>query len=225
MKRLQTNECEMKNIVLLCECEFTRSGLEALLGPKARFFSTSDFSQCRSYLSLALDGEVDIVVLSVRSCGIGALLRRNLPSCSVLMDPGSASIPLLRFYLNCLNAHVGLIDFAQPLLALQHFIEQVMSGERVLSVRDIISGESLSLRERNTLQRMIGGHKADDIARTLSLSVKTVSRYKRTGLRKLGARNLQDLLLPSVDRYPRVCGSMWLHDISDALAYQYIATG
>ncbi|OKP23815.1 hypothetical protein BSQ40_24265 [Serratia fonticola] len=163
----------------------------------------SDFECCRTHLSRTLDGEIDLVVLSVCNYSISALaciarlIRHYHPSCSVLMDPGSTSIPLLRFYFNCLNARMGLVDFAQPLLALQGFIEQVMSGERGVSVGGIISSEPLSQRERNILQGIMREYKACDIARKLSLNIKTVSHYKRTGLRKLGARNIQDLLLPS----------------------------
>lgn len=192
----------MKNIVLLCECSFTRAALETLLKPKARVFSTADIESCQLHLSCSLDGEVDLVILSINSDRIdallrlGTLIRYNHPSSKVLLDPGSASIPLLYFYLNCLNTHVGLIDFTQSAVALQDTIKQVIRGEKLLSAKDIIPGEMLSWRERNVLQGLMKELRAQDIAKNLSLSIKTISHHKRAGLRKLGARNLQDLLIP-----------------------------
>lgn len=224
------SEREMENIVLLCECGFTRTALEVLLKPQAQVFGAADVEQCRLYMSRSLDGEVDLVILSVSNYRIDALLRlatsirRYHPSCQVLMDPGSASIPLLRFYLNCLNSHAGLIDLTQTLLVLQSFIGQVMRGEKVLSTREIICGERLSGRERNVLQCLMEELNAQDIAKTLALNVKTISHYKRSGLSKLGARNIQDLLIPAADSYPDVSATIQLQNITDTLTYQKATT-
>ncbi|WP_422528811.1 helix-turn-helix transcriptional regulator [Serratia fonticola] len=222
----------MENIVLLCECSFTRIALEMLLQqPQAQVFGVADVEQCRLHMSRSLDGEVDLVILSVSNYRIDALLRLATlircchPSCQVLIDPGSASIPLLRFYLNCLNTHVGLIDLTQTLLALQGFIGQVMRGEKVLSTRDIICGERLNWRERNVLQGLMEELSAQDIAKTLVLNVKTISHYKRSGLSKLGARNIQELLIPAVGSYPDVSATIQLQNIADVMPYQKTTTG
>lgn len=231
MKRI-SSERKMENIVLLCECSFTRIALEMLLQqPQAQVFGVADVEQCRLHMSRSLDGEVDLVILSVSNYRIDALLRlatlirRYHPSCRVLMDPGSASIPLQRFYLNCLNSHAGLIDLTQTLLVLQSFIGQVMRGEKVLSTREIICGERLSGRERNVLQCLMEELNAQDIAKTLALNIKTISHYKRSGLSKLGARNIQDLFISTVCSYPNVSAVIRLHNIADALTYQKTATG
>lgn len=216
----------MKNIVLLCECEFTRLGLETLMQPEARIFSTTDLEQCRAHLSRSLRG-IDLVVLSVRSGSINALVRLatlirvHHPACRVLMDPGAASIPLLRFYLNCLNTTVGLIDFTQPVPALRHFLGEVMRSEKVLPAKKAIHSEQLSYRERNILQEVMRGVRPKDIAKTLKLSDKTISHYKRTGLRKLGARNIQDLLMPVACRYPHASDAIRAQDIYNVLPCQY----
>ncbi|MFZ1874087.1 MAG: LuxR C-terminal-related transcriptional regulator [Chania sp.] len=221
----------MKNAVLLCECSFTRTALETLLKPDARVFSTADIERCRLHLAHSWDGEVDLIILSLSNDKIDALVRlANLircyhPSCQVLMDSGSASTPLLHFYLNCLNTHVGLIHFTQSVLALEHFIGQVIRSEKVLSTREVISGELLSLRERSVLQGLIKELKAHDIAKSLSLNVKTISHYKRAGLRKLGARNIQDLLIPAICHSPCIAGVVKLDDITDALSFQNTTVG
>lgn len=198
-----TSEREMKNVVLLCECSFTRTELEMLVKPQAQVFvfGATDVERCRLHMSRSLDGEVDLVILSVSNYRIDALLRLATligschPSCQILMDLGSTSIPLRHFYLNLLNNHVGLIDLTQTVLALQSFIGQVIRGEKMLSTREIICGERLNWRECNVLQGLMRELSAQDIAKTLALNVKTVSHYKRSGLSKLGARNIQGLLL------------------------------
>ncbi|MHA7848015.1 helix-turn-helix transcriptional regulator [Serratia sp. D1N4] len=221
----------MKNVVILCECSFTRTALETLLKPEAQVVSTADIEQCRLHLSRSLDGEVGLIILSVSHDRIDALLRLatlircSHPSCQVLMEVGSASIPLLRFYLNCLNAHVGLLNFTQSVLMLQGILGQVIRREKVLSTREIISGELLSLRERSVLQGLIKELKAHDIAKSLSLNVKTISHYKRAGLRKLGARNIQDLLIPAICHSPCIAGVVKLDDITDALSFQNTTAG
>lgn len=221
----------MENIVLLCECSFTRIALEMLLQPQAQVFGTADVEQCRLHMSRSLDGEVDLVILSASNYRIDALLRLATlircchPSCQVLIDPGSASIPLLHFYLNCLNPHVGLIDFTQTILMLQRFIGQVICGEKILSRRDILSGELLSCRERSVLQGLMEELSAQDIAKNLALSVKTISHYKRSGLSKLGARNIQELLIPAVGSFPDVSATIQLQNIADVMPYQKTTTG
>ncbi|MHA7848023.1 helix-turn-helix transcriptional regulator [Serratia sp. D1N4] len=216
----------MKNVVLLCECNFTRTALETLLKPEARIFSTADVEQCRLHLSRSVDGEIDLIILSIDSLKVDTLMslttliRNSHPSCRVLINPGSTTISLLRFYLNCLNTHVGMIDFTQSVQALQEDIGQVMQGKKVLSTRALFCGELLSWRERTVLQRLIKELKAYDIAKSLSLNVKTISHYKRAGLRKLGARNIQDLLIPATCRSPSISGSVKLHNITDAQMYQ-----
>ncbi|CAI2032723.1 Bacterial regulatory proteins, luxR family [Serratia fonticola] len=210
----------MKNVVLLCECSFTRTALEMLLKPQAQIFGTADVEQCRLHMSRSLDGEVDLVILSVSNYRIDALLRLATligcchPSCQILMDLGSASIPLRHFYLNLLNSHVGLIDLTQTVLALQSFIGQVIRGEKMLSTREIICGELLNWRERNVLQGLMKELSAQDIAKTLALNIKTISHYKRSGLIKLGARNIQDLLIPAVGSYPDVSATIQLQNIT-----------
>ncbi|MBC3377818.1 response regulator transcription factor [Serratia fonticola] len=210
----------MKNVVLLCECSFTRTALEMLLKPQAQVFGTADVEQCRLHMSRSLDGEVDLVILSVSNYRIDAMLRlatligRCHPSCQVLMDLGSASIPLRHFYLNLLNNHVGLIDLTQTILVLQSFFGQVMRGEKMLSTKEIICGERLNWRECNVLLGLMKELSAQDIAKTLALNVKTISHYKRSGLSKLGARNIQDLLIPVVGRYPDAIATIQLQNIT-----------
>ncbi|MFC0226939.1 LuxR C-terminal-related transcriptional regulator [Serratia aquatilis] len=220
----------MEKIVILSDCIFTRSGLETLLRPEAYIFSTSSFKQCKSYLIQQQDGDIDLIVLSIRYGGIDALvqlaslLRCYHPSCKVLLDPGSASIPMLCFYLDCLNAKTGLIDLTLPLPKLKWFITRVICGQVVLSTRDLLGLKRLTVRERTVLLGLMKELCADDIARTLMLSIKTISYYKRSGLCKLGARNFQDLLLPVVKRYPRGYSSIQPRSASYVQECQYALT-
>jgi DNA-binding NarL/FixJ family response regulator len=198
----------MKNVVLLCECNFTRAGLETLLKPDTQVFSTADIEQCQRHLSRSLDAKVDLVVISTDNYRVDSLIRLATligyahPSCQVLINPGSTSLPLLRLYLNGLNNYVGLIDFTQPVLTLQRVIGQVMQGKTMLSARECFCGELLSGREHTVLQKLIKELKIHEIAKSLSLNVKTVSHYKRAGLRKLGARHIQELLMPAIRHSP-----------------------
>lgn len=192
----------MNRVVILSECGFTRGGLTALLAPTCAIFSTPDSQTCLTHM--VQRERVTLVILSVSNrTALAALIRlvghirHYQPHCKVLLDPGAVSVPLLRFYFNHLYDCVGTIDLAQPVSTLLQNIVQVMSRQTELSAEMMAGQDQLSCRERSVLSRVIKEMSHVDIARALKLSVKTVSHYKRAGLLKLGARNMQGLLSPA----------------------------
>lgn len=192
----------MKNIILLCECGFTRTGLEVVLPADAEVFNAPSLAVCESRLRLWQGEKIDLIILSQRSSSVDALvklltlLRCRHPQCKVLFDSATISVPLLRFYLNHVSTYAGVIDFTLSIAALRHFVEQVLNEQIVLLARDITGWDLLNPRERIVLNALMKARKTVDIADALALSTKTVSGYKRSGLGKLGARELQDLVLP-----------------------------
>ena len=92
-------------------------------------------------------------------------------------------------------------------------ITTVMSGERFLSpgltplfVGHLLSGtltkspmESLSVRERQVLQRIVAGASSADIAANLCLSRKTVDTYRGRLMTKLGVANRSALIRLAVE--------------------------
>jgi DNA-binding NarL/FixJ family response regulator len=56
------------------------------------------------------------------------------------------------------------------------------------------SHQSLSMREREVMLALVAGRRIGEIAGSLSLSVKTVSTFKRRLLNKLGAASVADLV-------------------------------
>jgi len=92
-------------------------------------------------------------------------------------------------------------------------ISTVMSGDRFLSpgitpllLGDLLSGairkspmESLSVRERQVLQRIVAGASSADIAANLCLSRKTVDTYRGRLMTKLGVGNRSALIRLAVE--------------------------
>ncbi len=59
--------------------------------------------------------------------------------------------------------------------------------------------ETLSEREREVLERIVGGQKASEIARSLGISAKTVQTYRARIMDKLSVKTTVDLVLYAVD--------------------------
>ncbi|WP_199062533.1 helix-turn-helix transcriptional regulator [Serratia sp. ASV30] len=57
--------------------------------------------------------------------------------------------------------------------------------------------QPLSLRERQVLSGILMEFNYKQIAQMLSISSKLVGHYKRLALRKLGAKSIQSLLIPT----------------------------
>lgn len=101
------------------------------------------------------------------------------------------------------NALEELIECIETVSAGKMFLSQDVTGfvvDGFLSgVRDAgLQTEGISSREREILQLLAEGRSNKDISEELNLSVKTVETHRANIMRKLGLRNLADLVLYAV---------------------------
>lgn len=83
---------------------------------------------------------------------------------------------------------------------LSQSVTQLVVDEFVknLKERDSTQSEAISTREREVLQLLAEGKSNKKISETLNLSVKTVETHRANIMRKLGLRNIADLVLYAV---------------------------
>jgi DNA-binding NarL/FixJ family response regulator len=83
---------------------------------------------------------------------------------------------------------------------LSQSVTQLVVDEFVKNLKDKDSGqqETISAREREVLQLLAEGKSNKEISGALSLSVKTVETHRANIMRKLGLRNIADLVLYAV---------------------------
>lgn len=101
------------------------------------------------------------------------------------------------------NALEELIECIETVSAGKMFLSQDVTGfvvDGFLSgLRDTgFQAEGISSREREILQLLAEGKSNKDISEELNLSVKTVETHRANIMRKLGLRNLADLVLYAV---------------------------
>jgi len=101
------------------------------------------------------------------------------------------------------NALEELIECIETVSAGKMFLSQDVTGfvvDGFLSgLRDTgIQTEAVSSREREILQLLAEGKSNKDISEELYLSIKTVETHRANIMRKLGLRNLADLVLYAV---------------------------
>ncbi|KAF0091723.1 MAG: NarL family two component response regulator [Fusobacteria bacterium] len=98
------------------------------------------------------------------------------------------------------NALEDLIEAIKTVIAGKIFISvdllQMVVGGFVNNRKD--STEQLSIREREILQMLAEGRGNKEIAVALHLSVKTVETHRANIMKKLGLRNIADLVLYAV---------------------------
>jgi DNA-binding NarL/FixJ family response regulator len=192
-----------------------RSGYRRLIELEDDLAVTAEFVDAEStYAALAGPGPcpVDLLVLDLSLPGQSGLellrhLTLRLPALPVLVFTMHASDALVQ---QCLRAGAsGFVTKSSEPATLLDALRRIARGEIALSddVAPAAAGASpprhdtLSVREFDIFQRLVGGHDVDRIAQTLRLSAKTVSNYQTEIRRKLGVGNAVELV-----RYAREHG-------------------
>lgn len=102
------------------------------------------------------------------------------------------------------NALEELIECIETVYAGKTFLSQDVTGfvvdGFVNNLKDAAASqaEAVSAREREVLQLLAEGKSNKDISAALNLSIKTVETHRANIMRKLGFRNLADLVLYAV---------------------------
>jgi DNA-binding NarL/FixJ family response regulator len=199
-------------ILLADDHKIMRDGLRTLLAQQADMEVVAEADNGRTAVALARELEPDVIIMDIgmpEMNGIEAArqIRRHQPAARVIALSMHSD---RRFVAGMLGAEASgylLKDCAFEELA--HAIHTVMSGQvyvspgiaktvledyaRALAGREAAEGPPLSPREREVLQLLAEGKSTKQIARALSLSVKTVETHRAQVMSKLGLHSVAEL--------------------------------
>jgi DNA-binding NarL/FixJ family response regulator len=149
---------------------------------------------------------VDIVMPGLNGIDAAAVIHEECPGVRIVIISVHADVA---YVYRALRAGAqGYLAKTSAAPDVVEAIKTVMAGRRFLSkgiteslVDDYIQArgaedplDQLSVRERQILQQIAEGHSTADIARTLSLSPKTVDTYRSRMMEKLGITELPALI-------------------------------
>ncbi|MGL6010747.1 MAG: LuxR C-terminal-related transcriptional regulator [Shewanella oncorhynchi] len=194
---------------ILHPCPFTRFGLMGLLPSSCRVLSTEKILKC--HLHLLSERKPNLIILSLQTVDYtiidvlslidiiyqGGLQHRVLIIMDVYRNSG------LIDYLQKTCSRIGFIDAQNSLLFITRKINDLILNKKTeIFTCNNKNAQPLSLRERQVLSGILMEFNYKQIAQMLSISSKLVGHYKRLALRKLGAKSIQSLLIPtnSLDR-------------------------
>lgn len=184
--------------VLLAEDQaMVRGALAALLSLEGDIEIVAEVSRGDEVVRAAVAARPDVALLDVEMPGYdglaaAALLRRELPSCHVVILTTFGRPGYLRRAME--SGAVGFLLKDAPSAQLAAAIRRVMAGERVvdatLAAMALSDGDNpLTEREREVLLVARNGASNAEIAATLMLSEGTVRNYLSVAMQKLGAHN------------------------------------
>lgn len=195
----ETKPRPRQTVVIVHECSFTRLGMKALLSPTYDVIDTEYMSDIEQ--ELASLPSVDLLLLSPqhyspnRRREVGQLMKliyKYHPQCLILLTLETADMSYVRHLVSLFKV-VGGLDLSCAVSALLMQIEAVLSGDELPSLP--FEFQVLSSREYEVISALVSGRRPVQVSKSLGVNVKTVSHYKRQGLKKLGVRNMQAFLL------------------------------
>jgi len=200
----------MIRVLLADDHAVVREGLKRILHEGPDIAVVAEAGTGPEVLALAVTRPCDVVVLDLALPGMSGLevletLTKQHPRLRVLVLSMHPEQP---YAVRAIMAGAaGYLNKARPPGELVEAIRTVASGQRYLtapvaeslaayvhSASDKAPHEVLSNREYEVLRLLGSGRSVGDIARELSLSVKTVSTFRGRILSKLGLRNNAQLI-------------------------------
>ena len=200
-------------IALADDHRLVRDGLRALLEAEGRFTVVAEADDGLQVVPLVEKERPDVLLLDLMMPGLHGLdvidqLQRRAPSTKIIVlsmhSDEAYVVRALR------SGATGYVLKDAPGTELLHAIEEVREGRRYLSARVsqqaidlyLSSGDAseddpyltLTPREREVLHLAVEGSTAAQIARRLSISPRTVEVHRGNLMRKLGLKNIEQLV-------------------------------
>ena len=155
---------------------------------------------------------LDITMSQLNGLDLSQKLRNEMPDLKVIILTMHKSEEMLHKALSVgVNGYVlkdnALEDLVEAIKVVgegRFFISsdllQLVVGGYVNNIKDIVdtNNEILSVREKEILQMLAEGRSNKEVAEALYLSVKTVETHRANIMKKLGLRNIADLVLYAV---------------------------
>lgn len=190
-------------IVLVDDHAVVRAGYRALVGSQPDLEVVAEYADAASAYAGLRETRVDVVVFDLRMPGAGALetiarlARRDAPPAILVFTMYGTP----EFARRALAAGArGFVTKSSPPEVLLDALRAVARGERFLSA-DVAQAlalasvdranplEDLTAREFEVLRLLLEGRTAEEVARALSLSLKTVRNLHYLVKAKLGVRD------------------------------------
>ena len=209
----------MTSIVLADDHQVVRQGLSTLLGSEPDFSITGETADGLEVADLVERLEPDILVLDLMMPGINGLevtrqVRQRSPGTGVVILSMYANEAYVMEALR--NGAGGYVLKGSSIAELAQAIREVASGKRYLSpplteraievypekskTASSDPYEKLTNREREVFFLVAQGHKNNEIASRLSISVRTVETHRANVMRKLGLNSQADLIRYALQR-------------------------
>jgi DNA-binding NarL/FixJ family response regulator len=206
----------MTRVLIVDDHAVVRAGLRQILAEAGDIVVTGEAGDGPAAIELLRGGTFDVVVLDISLPGRSGVevlkrIKAEWPKLPVLIlstyPEEQYAVRLLRSgaggYLSKEGAPESLVQAVRKLAAGGRYISarvaELLASEVVLGDGAARVAE-LSDREHEILRLLGAGRSVSEIARALSLSVKTVSTYRTRLLRKLGLRTNADLIRYAIDQ-------------------------
>ena len=199
----------MIRIAIVDDHAIVRAGLRQFLSEQADFRITGEASNGRETLDIVRQKDVDVIVLDLsmpEQSGIELLaaIKAREPDLPVLILSGFPethyATALLRQgaagYLNKECDPSEIVDAIRVISLGKRYITATVAellAQQLNRPKDVAAHEQLSEREFQVFLKLAKGETAGDIAKALSLSVKTVSTYRTRVMEKMSLASNSDL--------------------------------
>jgi DNA-binding NarL/FixJ family response regulator len=204
-------------ILLADDHDVVRQGLRRLLEEQARWTVCGEARNGREAVRLCQELMPDIAILDVSMPELNGLeatrqIRKVSPATEILVFTMHQSEQLVRDmltagargYLLKSDAAANIVDAISSLAAHRPYFnmrvsETVLAGYLQLIEKENHAtrqkpGDTLTAREREILQLLAEGKANKEVARQLSIGVKTVEAHRASIMRKIGANSIVDIV-------------------------------
>jgi two-component system invasion response regulator UvrY len=199
----------MHNILIADDHAVVRAGLRQFLADSGRVGEIAEAATGQQTLDLLRDKPFDLLILDINMPDRGGLdilkhVKSSFPATRVLVVSG---FPERQYAVNVLKAGASgylskesapeeLVKAVQLVLAGRRYVSSTLA-ELLVDDLDLDSDKpihtQLSEREFQIFRKIAAGSTVSEIARELSLSVKTISTYRSRVLDKMKLRSNADL--------------------------------
>jgi two-component system response regulator NreC len=191
-----------------------RAGLYALLNAEPDLEVVGEAADGHEALRRAGELQPDVVLLDISMPGLNGIevagrLREMLPSTHVLVltihtdgDILREAIKVgVRGYIIKMATHPELLDAIRTIARGDSYIHPALAPAVVQALSSDPSAESLTSRETEVLGFVAQGCTSSQIAEMLNISERTVKFHRTNLMRKLGVRNLAELVRYTAGRH------------------------
>lgn len=198
----------MIKVLLVDDHAIMRDGLKEILASVEGFELVGEAANGNDALAELSRKQADMIVMDMSMPGISGIslieqIKSRYPALSVLvltmLDDPQIALRALKSGAN------GYITKDRPAVELIAALRKVASGgryvdasltERMLfdEVREGMPHDKLSSREMEVFRMLVQGNSLNEIAEQLFISSKTVSAHKAQILRKMGVKNMAELI-------------------------------